>query len=84
MNVCLEPDGLTSLLSFFASQNLLLIQQTAEILRRLYIPGYERARFHVQAAIAANIINPLRSPGYYLQSEITKVLEWANAKGLKP
>jgi hypothetical protein len=79
----LGPDGLTQLLSLFSEYNLPR-EQVIEMLKRLHTPGYERARFHAQDAATEGVIEPNLPPGFYWQDELAKVLEFADAAGLKP
>jgi hypothetical protein len=51
-------------------------EQIIEVIKRLYVPGYEQTRNFFPRAISENIIVPAIGPGYYLQSEIQNVLQW--------
>lgn len=79
----LGADGLTHLLAFFVDYHF-PTAQVVELIKRLHTPGYERARFHAQAAAAEGIIEPNLPTGFYWQDEIAEVLEWADAQGRKP
>jgi NCAIR mutase (PurE)-related protein len=79
----LGADGLTDLLELL-SRGELPQEQVVEMIKRLHTPGYERARFHVEAAAREGIIEPNMAPGFYSQQDIIRVVEWADAQGLKP
>ncbi|HYO71696.1 MAG TPA: hypothetical protein VEU33_37025 [Archangium sp.] len=79
----LGHDGLTYLLEVL-SRDQLPQEQVVEMIKRLHTPGYERARFHVQAAISEGVIEPNMAPGFYSQGDIARVLDWADAEDRKP
>lgn len=79
----LGHDGLTYLLEVL-SRGELPQEQVVEMIKRLHTPGYERARFHAQAATEEGVIEPYMRPGFYWQRDIARVLDWANTKNLKP
>jgi hypothetical protein len=79
----LGDDGLTHLLNFLSEER----HPKAEILemiKRLHTPGYERARFHFEAAESAGVIEPTLAPRFLWMREIAAILEWADKKKLKP
>jgi hypothetical protein len=55
-----------------------------EFWKRLYVNGYERARFHLQAAEVAGVIQPNLPPGFFWDGEIDAVLAWAASTGRTP
>ena len=71
----LGPDGLTDLLAFLAEDEIAK-DEVLEMIKRLYVPGYEHARHHFDAAIADGVFEPNTMPGYYSQHDINAVLEW--------
>jgi hypothetical protein len=80
----LGTDGSTTLL-LDVSIEMFPLEQLVELGRRLLTPGYERARFHLAAAIQQGIFKPkLPVSGFYLQEEIAATLEWADRTGRKP
>jgi hypothetical protein len=83
LDTFLGPDGLNHLLSLLSEYNFPK-EQVIEMIKRLHTPGYERARFHAQAATTAGIIEPNQPPGFYWQDEIATVLEWADEQGRTP
>lgn len=52
-----------------------------ELFKRLYIPGYERARFHFEDAVNAGILETSSDPGFYRLAEIQAVLTWVERNG---
>jgi hypothetical protein len=78
----LGHDGLTYLLEVL-SRGLLPQEEVVEMIKRLHTPGYERARLHAQAAIAAGIIEPNMAPGFYWQRDIAAVLDWVATQNRK-
>ncbi len=54
-----------------------------EFLKRLFVPGYERARFHLRAGIAAGVIQPNLPPGRW-DKDVDTLLTWASTQGRSP
>ena len=79
----LGSDGLTRLFLVFAS-GVFPSEEVVELGKRLCTPGYERARFHLGAAIQQGVFKPKMSPGFYSQEDIAATLEWADRTGRKP
>jgi hypothetical protein len=78
MQKFLGPDGLMLLLSM--SEDGMPARETAAMVMRLHLPGYEAARGHFGKAVADGVIEPNLPKGFYWQYEIAKVLDWV-AKG---
>ena len=70
------PDGLMLLLSMIMESEL-PAQEMIELAKRVQIPGYEAVHEVVHDAVREGVITPSISPGFYLQCEISDVLEWA-------
>lgn len=70
------PDGLMLLLSMFAERELPM-EQLIEITKRVQIPGYEAVYELVHDAVNEGVVAPAVGLGFYLQSEIRDVLNWA-------
>ena len=70
------PDGLMLLLSMIAEREVPL-QELIELAKRVQIPGYEAVYEMVHDAVSEGVITPSISAGFYLQCEISEVLEWA-------
>lgn len=66
-------DGLMYLLCKIA-QGEIPTNQLLEMIKRLYIPGYEIARRHFDKALRKGIIEQEWYPGYYTQEQISLVL----------
>jgi hypothetical protein len=70
-------DGLMVLLSFLAEGEL-PHGEILELIKWVQIPGYELVRNLSSRLQHSKILSPVLSHGYYLQSEIREMLEWAN------
>jgi len=55
-----------------------------EMIKRLHVPGYERARLHAGDARSEGAFEPSLPEGFYLQDEIESILEWANENEREP
>jgi len=69
------PDGLTRMLEF-ASDERFPLEEIIEMIKRLQTPGYDLARRHFRAAIAAGVFEPNTKPGFYDVEDIQRVLDW--------
>ena len=72
-------DGLMLLFSMIAEHEL-PVQELIELAKRVQIPGYEAAYDLVQDAVSEGVIAPSIRSGFYLQSEIWDVLNWAKCR----
>jgi hypothetical protein len=70
------PDGLMLLLSMIAEREL-PVEQLIELTKRVQIPGYEAVYELVHDAVDEGVVAPAVGLGFYLQSEIGEVLNWA-------
>jgi hypothetical protein len=66
-------DGLMMMLSLIAEAEL-PVEEILELTKRVQIPGYEQARELLRAALRRGRITPAIAAGFYLQSEIRRVL----------
>ena len=73
----LGADGLMLLASLMGAGELPL-EEVLELTKRVQVPGYEQGRDWFEAAIAAHVVQPSIGPGFYLQSEIRVMLQWAS------
>lgn len=73
------PDGLMRLLEMIA-ENDLPTPELLEIIKRIHIPGYERARRHFKSALSAEVITLNVAYGYWWQAELQLVLEFARQR----
>ena len=71
----LGPNGLMQLL-IFISENKLPKEEVLEMIKRLYIPGYEISRHHFDRAIEEGIFEPNRPKNFYLKSDIDATLKF--------
>lgn len=79
----LGDDGLTELLELLAEARLPQAE-VIEMIKRLHTPGYERARFHAEGAMSAGVFSPNLPEGFFWQSQIEAILDWADEKGREP
>lgn len=70
-------DGLMLLLSLIA-QGDMPRAELLELIKRLHIPGYEQTREFFADAIHGGAVAPLIGEGFYTQSEIREMLNWAS------
>ena len=70
------PDGLMLFLSLIA-QGEMPRADLLELVKRVHIPGYEQTRELFRDAIHGGAVAPLIGDGFYTQSEIHEVLNWA-------
>jgi hypothetical protein len=70
------PNGLVHLLSMVA-EHPSSVNEILEMIQRIHIPGYERARLHARRAISEGVFEPNLPPGFYWQSDIRAILDWA-------
>ena len=68
------PDGFMNLLEFLTEDRPQ--KEILELIKRLYIPGYEQARKYFNEAIGDTVFDPNSGEGFYSQSDIKKVLRW--------
>lgn len=73
----LGTDGLVRLL---ALTDRLPVAEVREMIQRLHVPGFERARLLAADARAAGIVDPKLPEGFYLRSEIKAILDWAEER----
>ncbi len=73
----LGADGLTWFLQQLSDNTFEDREEPIEMMKRLFVPGYEMARKHFDAAIADDVFEPNTKPGYYSQVQIKATLRWA-------
>jgi hypothetical protein len=83
MGLFFGSDGMTAFF-LMAASGVSAPEAIVELGKRMYTPGYERARFHIGAAIQQGVFKPKLRTGLYLQAEIAVTLEWADRTGRKP
>jgi hypothetical protein len=72
-------DGLMLLFGKIAEQELPTLE-LLEIIKRIHIPGYERARRHAKDALDAEVFEQRGPDGYWSQSEIQQILDFIAKK----
>lgn len=73
-------DGLSELLDLMTYKGS-AVEEIVDLVRRLHIPGYERARLFLDEARSEGVIDISR---FRTQQEIRTVLEWADAEKVGP
>ncbi len=71
----LGSNGLMRLLSFL-SQNELPKEEVLEMIKRLFIPGYDVARHHFKRAIYEGVFEPNMPENYYFLHDIEATIEF--------
>jgi hypothetical protein len=69
-------DGLM-LLFFFISSGEMPLEDVLELAKRVQIPGYEQSRDLLQNLLTKGLFSASIGEGFYLQSEIQTVSQWA-------
>jgi len=72
------PDGLVTLLENLSYKRFAEPEQVLELIKRLFVPNYEKTRLSFDAALAGGAFNPGSKPGYYWQRDMQAVLHWMN------
>ena len=73
------PDGLMYLLSML-EQEMAPKAEVLELIRRLYVPGYEQARLYLEEAAAEGVYERRGATGFPRQREIQEVLEFVRGR----
>jgi len=72
-------DGLMYLLSLL-EQGEAQQEEVLELIRRLYVPGYEQVRLYLEAATAEGVYRHKGARGFPRQQEIQEVLEFVRER----
>lgn len=75
----LGPDGLMRLL-LMAHDGAVPLEQIIEMVKRLHIPGYERARPFFRDAIRDGVFERNMPEGFYWQVDIQATLKYADGR----
>lgn len=79
LNSFAGPDGLMMLLRLL-EEGRLPKGEVIEMIKRLHIPGYERARHYFAEAIAAGAFEPNTQPNYHYQYQIEETLRYVKRR----
>lgn len=74
------PDGLVILLSFLADKRFADPGEVLEMIKRLHVPNYEKARNYLDAAISDGVFEPRSTPTYHTQEELRAVVDWVDER----
>jgi hypothetical protein len=72
---CFQPDGLMDMLELLNHEDFTK-KDTIEIIKRLYVFGYDLCKNHLQEAINRSIFTPNTPLGFQTFNQISAVLEW--------
>lgn len=75
------PDGLMRLLSFLSEDEFKDRKEVIEMIKRLFVNGYEEARPLLEAAVHQGVFEPNTPAGFPHQAQIDEVLEWKRQRG---
>jgi hypothetical protein len=70
------PDGLMMLLAFIAGGDFKDQGEVIEMIKRIFIPGYEQARSALDRAVSEGVFEPNTPDGFPHQYQIKLVLDW--------
>lgn len=73
------PNGLMTLIGIIIDRES-PVDEVLEIMKRLYVPGYEEARPYFAEALKEEVTYASMPPGCYRQTQIQEVIEWAARK----
>jgi len=72
----LSPDGLMQLLQMVSDGRFSDREEVLEMIKRLHVPGYEKAHRHLEAAVAEGVYEPNAPLMYPFQDQIQLTNEW--------
>jgi len=70
------PNGLMQLLGMLYEQRFKDSGELIEIIKRLFIPGYDEVRMHLQKAEDAGVYEPNTAPGFPYMYQIESIQSW--------
>lgn len=70
------PNGLMQLLSFIDNRRFKNRSEVVEMIKRIYIPGYDQVRHHLEPAVDQGVFEPNTPQGFPWQSDIKAVQDW--------
>ena len=62
------------------SERFLPPDDVLELIKRIFIPGYEAARRHFQSALDADVLSNSVAYGYWWQGDLARVLQFAEGQ----
>ena len=78
-----SQDGMIDLLELISDNEFKNNDDVLEVIKRLFIPNYEVARFHFEEAISFDCFEPNTKPGFYRTSDIQRTMEYIRDEGIK-
>ena len=75
-----SPDGLMQLLEFLSRDEFAYKEEVLQMIKRLHVPGYEKAHRHLDRAVQEGVYEP-NGPRYYpFQYQIQLTNEWLDSQ----
>ncbi len=75
-------DGLMQLLTLISDGVFENNDEILEVIKRIFIEDYEKARFHFEAAISGEYFEPNTKAGFYTESDIQSAIEYMKNAGI--
>ena len=69
-------DGLMQLLTLISDGVFENNDEILEVIKRIFIEDYEKARFHFEAAISEGYFEPNTKAGFYTESDIQRTMDY--------
>ncbi|WP_218155427.1 hypothetical protein [Modicisalibacter xianhensis] len=75
-----SADGLMHLLEMVSQDRFEDREEILQMIKRLHVPGYEKAHRHLEAAVAEEVFEPNSPPNYPFQHQIQLTNEWLDSQ----
>ena len=77
-----SQDGMIDLLELISDNEFKNNDDVLEVIKRLFIPNYEIARFYFKEAISAEYFEPSTKQGFYRTSDIQRTMDYIRDEGI--
>ena len=71
-------DGFMQLLTLISDGGFESNDEILEVIKRIFVKDYEKARFHFKAAISERYFEPNTKAGFHTESDIQSTLDYIN------